>query len=225
MGHFKLVLSSAVWSVAHVRNHWCSTRPSPEKVMDSGKIPYLKTCILWRGNQNKNWNSPVEQQQHPHKTNCNISWIWNMMEHDGQNPTYLFFLYISSYMGHSLNVAKRTTVPTIIGTSLAPVICLAEGILHLQLNLCGIDILTEASAWGFILANGSLFWKRRRWWIIHPGQYEIQTPCYMSATNSVSIHCAIMVHPCVYSIYCQPLHSFTVNSLYVVFTHHRPDPS
>ena len=34
-------------------NHWCSTRPSPEKVMDSGKIPYLKTCILWRGNQNK----------------------------------------------------------------------------------------------------------------------------------------------------------------------------
>ena len=37
----------------------------------------------------------------------------------------------------------------------------------------------------------------------------------MSAINSVSIHCAIMVHPCVYSvysIYCQPwpVHSFTV---------------
>ncbi len=31
-----------------------------------------------------------------------------------------------------------------IGTSLAPVICLAEGILHLHLNLCGINILTEA---------------------------------------------------------------------------------
>ena len=57
-------------------NHSSSTRPSPEKVMDSGKIPYLKTCILWTGNQEITSRTPTASTQDKLQYELNL-------EHDG----------------------------------------------------------------------------------------------------------------------------------------------